>query len=72
MLQEKLKTRSSKQGTKVRLPYDTSQWTNASIWALETFGFPGYGTYYCEFHEEAMNFYFSNEEDAIRFALRWL
>ena len=75
MLQEKLKTPSKKQDTRVRVPWkkgDTiSNWDETCIWAMEVYGLPG-ERYYTHCTEDYMDFYFYNERDAIHFNLSCL
>jgi hypothetical protein len=75
-LPNELKTPSSKQGTKVRIPWkrgDTiSDWDATCIWAIEHYGLPGFYKYYTHCTENYMDFYFYDEKDAIHFGLRWL
>jgi len=75
MLQEKLKTPSKKQATRVRVPWakgDTiSNWDETCIWAMEVYGLPG-ERYYTHCTEDYMDFYFYDERDAIHFSLSCL
>lgn len=75
-IQIQLEKPSSKQGTRVRIPWmhgDTvSDWNKKCIFALEHFGLPGNETYICHATEDYMDFYFVREEDAIIFSLKCL
>jgi hypothetical protein len=76
-LQNKSKTPSSKQGTRVCIPWtratDKSHplWNEICAWCVEQCGLPGDRF---EWHPKIdyMEFYFKNEKDAIHFSLRWL
>lgn len=71
-----LKTHSEKQGTRIRIPWrngaEVSSWNETCIWAIENFGLPGNNNYMCQATEQYMDYWFVDEKDAIRFALRWL
>ena len=74
-LQNKSKTLSNKQATKVVLDWTQGRdsiplWDEICIWAIENFGLPGERF---EWHpaEDNMEFYFYDERDAIHFELRW-
>jgi len=71
-LNNKLQTHSNKQGTRVRMPwttgYDSYKWNEICASAIEKFGLPG-DRYYTHATEEYMDFYFTDERDAILFQL---
>jgi tRNA(Glu) U13 pseudouridine synthase TruD len=71
-LNNKLQTHSNKQGTRVRIPwitgYNSYAWNEICASAIEKFGLPG-DRYYTHATEEYMDFYFTDERDAILFQL---
>ena len=73
-LNNKLQTLSSKQATRVRIPWkkgDTiTSWNETCAWAIEQFGLPG-EKFVTHPREEYMDFLFFDERDAIHFMLRW-
>ena len=73
-LNNKSQTLSNKQGTRVRIPWETGYnsyiWNEICITAIEKFGLPG-ERYVTHATEEYMDFYFTDERDAIVFELTW-
>ena len=62
------------EGTRVRIPwetgYDSHKWNEICITAIEKFGLPG-KRYVTHATEEYMDFFFTDERDAIVFELIW-
>ena len=73
-LNNKYQTHSNKQGTRVRIPWQTGynsyRWNEICITAIEKFGLPG-ERYFTHATEEYMDFFFTDERDAIIFELTW-
>ena len=59
-------------GTRDRIPWETNQihskWNETCAWAVEQFGLPG-DRFTTHATEEYMDFYFTDERDAILFEL---
>jgi hypothetical protein len=73
-LNNKLKTPSNKQATRVRIPWKQGDsitiWDETCAWAIEHFGLPG-DKYSTHPTEDYMDFIFKDERDAVHFELRW-
>ena len=73
MLPKESKTQSKRRATRVRVPWKKGttsyMWTDISSFAIEHYGLPG-TNYYTKVTEDYMDFYFTDERDAILFELR--
>ena len=71
------KNYSTKQGTKISLPWRKAMekngiegWNEICAWVIEQYGLPG-DKYEWHATEDTMDFIFTNERDALHCMLRW-